>query len=95
MTTSNEESPPGPGHNSAGTEADCGLLRTIIERVEEVEEDRRAQAENVKDIYREAKGKGLDVTTIRTIVRLRRMDQNDRAEREAILDAYLRALGER
>ncbi|MBT3358637.1 MAG: DUF2312 domain-containing protein [Rhodospirillales bacterium] len=67
-------------------------LRSFVERVERLEEEKAALSADVKDIYAEAKGSGFDVKTIRQIVRLRKMDQTDRDEQEALLDLYKRVL---
>ena len=80
------------GHNSA-TAVAADQLRAIIERVERLEEDKKAISDDIKDIYAEAKGNGYDVKALRTIVRLRRQDADERAEQEAILDSYLHAMG--
>ena len=68
-------------------------LKSFIERIERLEEEKRALAEDVKEIYSEAKGAGYDVKIIRQIVRIRKMDEDDRDEAEALLDTYLRAIG--
>ena len=68
-------------------------LKSFIERIERLEEEKRALAEDVKEIYSEAKGAGFDVKIIRQIVRIRKMDEDDRDEQEALLDTYLRAIG--
>lgn len=80
------------GHNSA-TAVAADQLRAIIERVERLEEDKKAISDDIRDIYAEAKGNGYDVKALRTIVRLRRQDADERAEQEAILDAYKVAMG--
>ncbi|MBL6929239.1 MAG: DUF2312 domain-containing protein [Rhodospirillales bacterium] len=67
-------------------------LRSFVERVERLEEEKAALSADVKDVYAEAKGSGFDVKTIRQIVRLRKMDQTDRDEQEALLDLYKRVL---
>jgi uncharacterized protein (UPF0335 family) len=69
-------------------------LRSFIERVERLEEDKKAIANDIKDVYAEAKGEGYEVKVLRQIVRLRKMDRADRQEQEALLDLYLSALGE-
>ena len=71
-----------------------GRLRSIIERVERLEEDKAAISADIKEVYAEAKGDGYDVKTIRQVVRLRRIDKAKRQEAEAILDLYLVTLGE-
>jgi len=68
-------------------------LRTIIERVERLEEEKKAIANDIRDVYAEAKGNGYDVKALRTVVRLRKQDKQEREEQEAILDTYLQALG--
>lgn len=67
-------------------------LRTIIERIERLEEEKAALAADIRDVYAEAKGAGFDVKVLRQIIRLRKLDQADRKEQEEILDLYLRAL---
>jgi uncharacterized protein (UPF0335 family) len=68
-------------------------LRAIIERVERLEEEKKAIADDIRDVYAEAKGNGFDVKALRTVVRLRKQDKQEREEHEAILDTYLQALG--
>ncbi len=68
-------------------------LRTFIERIERLEEEKRALAEDIKEVFAEAKGVGFDVKTMRQIIKIRRMDQADADEQEALLDTYKRALG--
>ncbi|MEM9616920.1 MAG: DUF2312 domain-containing protein [Pseudomonadota bacterium] len=69
-------------------------LRSFIERVERLEEEKAAILNDVKEIYAEAKGEGYDVKILRQVVRIRKMDRAERQEQEAILDLYLSALGE-
>jgi uncharacterized protein (UPF0335 family) len=68
-------------------------LKLFIERIETLEEEKRGLADDIKGVYQEAKANGYDVKTMRTIVRLRRMDTNARAEMEALLETYKSALG--
>ncbi|MBU1173802.1 MAG: DUF2312 domain-containing protein [Alphaproteobacteria bacterium] len=68
-------------------------LRAFIERIERLEEEKKAIADDIKDIYAEAKGMGYDTKVLRQVVRIRKQDQHERAEQEAILDLYLHALG--
>lgn len=68
-------------------------LRAFIERIEKLEEEKRAIADDIKDVYAEAKGTGFDAKIIRKIVSMRRMDRDKRREEEEILDLYLTALG--
>ena len=70
-------------------------LRSFIERIERLEEEKRVIADDVKEVYAEAKGQGFDVKTMRRIVALRKKDPDDRAEEDALLDTYLSALGMR
>lgn len=68
-------------------------LRAFIERIERLEEEKAALAEDVREVYSEAKSMGFDVKTLRTVVRIRKQDANERQEQEAILATYLIALG--
>jgi uncharacterized protein (UPF0335 family) len=68
-------------------------LKAIIERIEHLEEEKKAISDDIRDVYAEAKGNGYDVKALRTVVRLRKQDKNERAEQEAILETYLHALG--
>ena len=77
------------GHNSI----DSPQLRAFIERIERLEEEKRAIADDIKDVYAEAKGTGFDAKIIRKIVSLRRQDVRKRKEEEEILDVYMSALG--
>lgn len=70
-----------------------GPLRSFIERIERLEEEKKALTADIRDIYSEAKAQGYDSKVMRQVVRLRRMDRNDRMEQEALLDLYLDALG--
>ena len=71
----------------------AGQLRAIIERIERLEEEKKVIADDIKDVYLEAKANGFDTKAIRTIVRLRKKDAAERQEEQAILDLYLAALG--
>ncbi len=77
------------GHNSV----DGGHLRAFIERIEKLEEEKRAIADDIKDVYAEAKGTGFDPKVMRKIVSLRRVDAQKRRDEEEILGLYLSALG--
>ena len=68
-------------------------LRLLIERIERLEEEKKAIADDVRDVYAEAKARGYDPRTMRTVVRLRRMESHVRQEAEALLDTYKAALG--
>jgi uncharacterized protein (UPF0335 family) len=68
-------------------------LKAIIERIERLEEEKKAIADDIRDVYAEAKGNGFDVKALRTIVRMRKQDANERQEEETILETYMQALG--
>jgi uncharacterized protein (UPF0335 family) len=69
-------------------------IRSIIERVERLEQEKAEISEQVKEVYAEAKGNGFDVKVLRQLVRLRKVDRAKRLEMEAILDLYMQAVGE-
>ncbi len=71
----------------------AGQLLAIVERIERLEEEKKEVAEQIKEVYAEAKGNGFDVKTLRKIVAIRRKDPEERSEEEAMLDLYLHALG--
>ncbi len=71
-----------------------GRLRSIIERVERLEEDKAAVLNDIKEVFAEAKGEGYDVKVLRTVIRKRKQDKAKRQEEEAIEDLYMSALGE-
>jgi uncharacterized protein (UPF0335 family) len=68
-------------------------LRSIVERVERLHEERKAIADDIKDVYAEAKGNGFDVPALKHVIKLRGKDQAELAEFEAVVDLYLSALG--
>lgn len=68
-------------------------LRLFIERIERLEEEKKGTADDIKDVYAEAKANGYDTKTMRAIVRLRKMEKDARDEAEALLDTYKAALG--
>jgi len=68
-------------------------LKAFVERVERLEEEKKAIADDIRDVYGEAKANGYDTKALRTVVRLRKQDINERKEQEAILETYLHALG--
>ena len=68
-------------------------LKSIIERIERLEEEKKTISDDIRDVYAESKGNGYDVKALRTIVRLRKQDPNERAEAETILETYMQALG--
>jgi uncharacterized protein (UPF0335 family) len=69
------------------------MLRSFIERIERLEEERAATSADIREVYSEAKGNGFDTKVMRQVVRLRKLDTAERQEQEAILDLYLSALG--
>jgi uncharacterized protein (UPF0335 family) len=68
-------------------------LRSYVERIERLEEEKAAIAADVREVYAEAKANGFDVKIMRQVLRLRKLDHDDRSEQEALLDLYKRALG--
>ena len=68
-------------------------LKAFVERVERLEEEKKTIADDIRDVYAEAKANGFDIKALRTIVRLRKQDADERKEQEAILETYLQALG--
>lgn len=81
------------GHNSEINPSTAGQLKAIIERIENLEEEKRQIGADIKDVYGEAKANGFDAKTIRKIVALRRIDDSERQEQSALLETYLHALG--
>ncbi len=69
-------------------------LKSIVERIERLEEEKKTIADDIKEVYAEAKGNGYDVKVLRKVVALRKRDLDERKEEEAILDLYLHAVGE-
>jgi uncharacterized protein (UPF0335 family) len=68
-------------------------LKSFIERIERLEEEKRALAEDIKEVYAEAKGTGFDTKIMRQLIKLRKMDKDDLDEQETLLDVYKRAIG--
>ena len=68
-------------------------LKSIIGRVEKLEEEKSGISADIRDVFAEAKGNGFDIKAIRTIIKMRKMDASEREEAETILDTYLNALG--
>jgi uncharacterized protein (UPF0335 family) len=68
-------------------------LKSIVERIERLEEEKKALSDDIRDVYAEAKANGFDVKALRTIVRLRKQEPTEREEHEAILEIYMQALG--
>ena len=80
-------------HGMGGGAVAADELRLLIERAERLEEEKKGISDDIKDVYGEAKSTGFDVKTIRTIVRLRKMEKHHRDEAEALLETYKQALG--
>lgn len=78
------------GHNSGGITAD--QLQSYIERIEKLEEEKAALMADIKEVYDEAKAEGFDTKIMRQVIRLRKMDHQDRKEQEQLLDVYKNAL---
>ena len=68
-------------------------LRAFIERIERLEEEKKAIADDIKEVYAEAKGNGFDTKVMRQVIRIRKQDRSERLEQEAILELYMTALG--
>ncbi len=89
-------SDPGIGHNSEKADdmvVATGQLRAFIERIERLEEEKKTIADDIKEVYAEAKGTGFDTKIIRKVVRLRKQDKAEREEEAAKTELYLAALG--
>jgi uncharacterized protein (UPF0335 family) len=70
-----------------------GQLKSLVERIEKLEEEKKAIAEDIKEVYAEAKGHGFDTKILRKVIGLRKKDTHEREEEAAILDLYMHALG--
>ena len=68
-------------------------IKSLVERVERLEEEKAALSNDLKEVYAEAKGQGFDTKIMRQVVRLRKMESHEREERDALLDLYMSALG--
>lgn len=79
---------------AALTQAAKEKLKQVVSKIEKLEEEKKEVGGQIKDVYAEAKSMGYDTKALRQVVRLRRMDRQEREEAEAILDTYLMALGE-
>lgn len=70
-----------------------GQLKSFVERIETLDSERKGLGDDIREVYAEAKGHGFDVAALRTIIRLRKQDRDERAEQEAIVETYMNALG--
>ena len=68
-------------------------LKAVIERIERLEEEKKTTSDDIREVYAEAKINGFDVKALRSIVRLRKLDTDERKEQEAVLETYMHALG--
>jgi uncharacterized protein (UPF0335 family) len=97
-TECNEEFPMDTATSAAAAEQPATRfakeqLKAFIERIERLEEEKKTIADDIKDVYAEAKGTGYDTKALRAIVRIRKQDKDERQEQEAILETYMAALG--
>jgi uncharacterized protein (UPF0335 family) len=76
------------------TQAGKDKLKQVVSKIEKLEEEKKEVGGQIKDVYSEAKSMGYDTKALRTVIRLRKKDRQERAEEDAILDTYLLALGE-
>lgn len=88
-----EDEIPKKGHNSSPAGFASDQLRSFVERIERLDEDKRAILDDIKDVFAEAKGVGFDTKILRKVLAIRKQDKSEREEQEAILDLYLQALG--
>ena len=80
---------PGIGHNVIAGDQ----IKSIVGRIERLEEEKQALADDIKEVYAEAKANGFDTKTLRAVVRLRKQDASRRQQQEALLELYMHALG--
>lgn len=83
------ENAPSTGHNSISAQA----LENYVKRIERLNEEKAALGVDISEVFKEAKGAGFDPKIMRQVIRIRAEDPSDRAEREALVEVYLRALG--
>jgi len=81
------------GKEQAATRFAKDQLKAFVERIERLEEEKKATSDDIRDVYAEAKGTGFDTKALRSIVRLRKLDTDERREQQEVLDTYLNALG--
>ena len=90
-----KDDPDWQGHNLKAYEVTAAELRQFVERVEQLESEKREIAEQIKEVYSESKGRGYDTKALKTIISLRKKNKDDLAEEEAVLEVYKEALGMR
>lgn len=88
-----EAFPPDETGETATQEVAASHLKALIERIERLEEEKKALQDDIKDVYAEAKANGFDTKVLRKIISLRKQDRDERMEEEAILELYKSALG--
>lgn len=93
LGTVSDDDAPGPGHNSGSASVAASQLRSFIERVERLNEDKKAVMEDIKEVFAEAKASGFDSKTMRKIIAERKKPTEEIQEEEALLDLYRSALG--
>ena len=79
--------------NDDSGSVDHRQLRSFVDRIERLEEEKQTISDDIKDVYAEAKGNGFDVKILRRVISIRKMDRSEREEMEAMLELYLAALG--
>ena len=98
MSDINDDAQASRARQAASSDSDVGgiaadRLRSIVDRIERLEQERKALGDDIKDIYSEAKSAGFDVKVVRQIIRLRKQEPAEVEEQETLLDLYRRALG--
>lgn len=81
------------GHNSTNTSFAKGQLKSLVERIERLEEEKKKTADDIKEVYAEAKANGFDTKILRKVIAIRKKDRHEREEEQAMLDVYMEALG--
>jgi uncharacterized protein (UPF0335 family) len=79
--------------NTAAHSVAVQQLQSIVERIERLEEEKSALSADIKEVFAEAKGQGFDTKTLRTVLKIRKMEKSERQEQQALLELYLNALG--
>lgn len=82
-----------PVTEAAATTFAKDQLKAVVERIERLEEEKKGISDDIREVYAEAKGNGFDVKALRTIISIRKLDANARAEEETVLEVYMQALG--
>ncbi|MBS4049396.1 MAG: DUF2312 domain-containing protein [Alphaproteobacteria bacterium] len=85
------DTPAKPGHNSGGVAGD--QLRSLVARIERLEEEKKGLSDDIREIYAEVKAHGFDPKIVRQVVRLRKLDSADLAEQQALLERYMEVFG--